>query len=280
MDKNTQKIAEEFKQKPQHVENVIQLLDEGNTVPFIARYRKEMHGTMDDQLIREIADRLTYLRNLDKRREEVSNAITEQGKMTEELAEAIASAGTLAELEDVYRPYKQKRRTRATVAREKGLEPLAELMLEQDGNGLPALALAEPFVDEEKGVATAEEAVAGACDIIAEDLSDNADIRRLLKDLIRKKGLLQSKAATDEDTVYRLYYDYSELVSHVPSHRVLAVNRGEAEKKLKVSVAVDEALALAIVYRRALKEGSSCYGEVKAACEDAYKRLIFPSVER
>ena len=280
MDKNTQRIAEEFKQKPQYVENVIGLLDEGNTVPFIARYRKEMHGTMDDQTIREIADRLAYLRNLDKRREEVTSSITEQGKMTEELAEAIAAARTLAELEDVYRPYKQKRRTRATVAREKGLEPLAKLMLEQGREGLPALALAEPFIDEEKGVATAEEAVAGACDIIAEDLSDNADIRRLLKDLIRKKGLLQSRAATEEDTVYRLYYDYSEPVSRVPSHRVLAVNRGEAEKKLKVSVVVDEALALAIVYRRALKEGSSCYEEIKAACEDAYKRLIFPSVER
>jgi uncharacterized protein len=280
MDKNTQRIAEEFKQKPQYVENVIGLLDEGNTVPFIARYRKEMHGTMDDQTIREIADRLAYLRNLDKRREEVTSSITEQGKMTEELAEAIAAARTLAELEDVYRPYKQKRRTRATVAREKGLEPLAKLMLEQGREGLPALVLAEPFIDEEKGVATAEEAVAGACDIIAEDLSDNADIRRLLKDLIRKKGLLQSRAATEEDTVYRLYYDYSEPVSRVPSHRVLAVNRGEAEKKLKVSVVVDEALALAIVYRRALKEGSSCFEEIKAACEDAYKRLIFPSVER
>jgi len=281
MERNVEIISKEIGQKAVYVENVVKLLDEGNTVPFIARYRKEMHGTMDDQLIREISDRMTYLRNLDKRREEVSGSITEQGKMTEELSQAIADAATLAELEDIYRPYKQKRRTRATVAKEKGLEPLADMIYAQDiMEGTPE-EIAAPFVDEEKGVNDAAEALAGASDIIAERISDDAEIRRLLKELIRKKGRIASHSLTEEDSVYRLYYDFSEAVSTVPSHRILAINRGEDEKILKAGIEVDTELAMNIVRNHSVKEtGSVTCPLVEAAAEDAYGRLIFPSIER
>ncbi len=279
MDKNIQILSEEFHQNPTHVENVVKLIDEGNTIPFIARYRKELHGSMDDQLLREIDDRLQYLRNLDKRREEIRTSIEEQGKLTDELTEEIANASTLAELEDIYRPYKQKRRTRATVAREKGLEPLAELLRQVITEGTPE-QLAEPFIDPEKGVETVSDALQGACDIVAEDLSDNAEIRRLLKDLIRKRGELTSKGDEQQDSVYRLYYDYSEPVSKIPSHRILAVNRGENEKILKVGIHVDEQNALAILTRRAVPEGSVTAELMRETCVDAYDRLIFPSVER
>jgi len=280
MDKNVPILAAQFSRRQDHIENVVKLIDEGNTIPFIARYRKEQHGTMDDQLLREIADRLQYLRNLDKRREEVLSSISEQGKLTEELSAAVAAAETLAQLEDIYRPFKQKRRTRATVAREKGLEPLAAIILAQNVKTGTPEQLAAPFVNEEKGVENEAAALAGACDIIAEDLSDDAEIRRLLKELIRKKGRFVSKAATEQDSVYRLYYDFADPVSKVPSHRVLAINRGEAEKLLKAGIEVDEALALAILTRRAVKPGSITTALVEATCADSYKRLIFPSVER
>ena len=281
MDKHTALLAAEFGQKQNHVENVINLLDEGNTVPFIARYRKEMHGTMDDQLIRSIADRLTYLRNLDKRKEEVLHSIEEQGKLTDDLKLAIDNAETQAALEDLYRPYKQKRRTRATIAKEKGLEPLADLLFAQDLREGTLEEIALPFVDEEKGVASAEEALSGASDIIAERISDDAEIRRLLKDLIHKSGFLVSKSTTEEDTVYRLYYDYSEAVAKVPSHRILAINRGEAEKILKVSLELDEDAALAIIRNHSVSKEESISSQfVAAAGEDAYRRLIAPSVER
>ena len=281
MDKHVEILANEFGQKRNHVENVIKLLDEGNTVPFIARYRKEQHGTMDDQLIRSIADRLNYLRNLDKRKEEILHSIEEQGKLTDELKVQIEAAETQAALEDLYRPYKQKRRTRATIAKEKGLDPLAEILFAQETKEGTVEDLALPFVDEEKGVASVEEALAGASDIIAEQISDDADIRRLLKDLIHKAGLVVSKAATEEDSVYRLYYDYSEAVGKIPSHRVLAINRGEAEKFLKVSVEVDEPAALTIVKNHSAKTEASISSQfVASAAEDAYSRLIFPSVER
>ena len=281
MDKHTALLAAEFGQKQNHVENVINLLDEGNTVPFIARYRKEMHGTMDDQLIRSIADRLTYLRNLDKRKEEVLHSIEEQGKLTDDLKLAIDNAETQAALEDLYRPYKQKRRTRATIAKEKGLEPLADLLFAQDLREGTLEEIALPFVDEEKGVASAEEALSGASDIIAERISDDAEIRRLLKDLIHKSGFLVSKSTTEEDTVYRLYYDYSEAVSKVPSHRILAINRGETEKILKVSLELDEDAALAIIRNHSVSKEESISSQfVAAAGEDAYRRLIAPSVER
>ncbi|MEG0833580.1 MAG: Tex family protein [Oscillospiraceae bacterium] len=280
MDKATETISKEFSLKPQHVENVISLLDEGNTVPFISRYRKEMTGTMDDQVVREVSDRLTYLRNLDKRRTEIMSTIEEQGKLTPELSADIEKAVTLAELEDIYRPYKQKRRTRATIAKEKGLEPLALALFAQDIKNGSLEEIAEHYVDEEKGVVSPEEALAGASDIIAEMISDNAVIRKELRALINEKGFLTSKATTEEDTVYRLYYDMSEPVSKLQSHRVLAVNRGEKENILKVSVEVDEAMAQAVIYNNVIKEKSLSTSFVKASADDAYARLIFPSVER
>lgn len=275
----TQAIATEMSLKESYVQNVINLLDDGNTVPFIARYRKEMHGTMDDQTIRTLADRLQYLRNLEQRKNEVISSITEQDKMTDELREKIESASTLAEVEDLYRPYKQKRRTRATVAKEKGLEPLAEAIL-VGGEGKALFDLASKYIDPEKQVETAEDALAGASDIIAEQLSDNAEIRRLLKELISKRGSLSSKAATEEDSVYRLYYEFNEPVHKIQSHRVLAINRGEKEKFLKVSVVIDDTEAMRILYAR-LPDLNGEYGEfLRASADDSYSRLIFPSVER
>ena len=273
-------LAKEFSQKPEHIKNIILLIDEGNTVPFIARYRKELHGTMDDQLIREIADRLQYLRNLDKRREEILSSIEAQGKLTEELSSAIERASTLSELEDIYRPYKQKRRTRATIAREKGLEPLAELLFAQDIKTGSLAELAAPFVDPEKNVETVEDALNGASDIIAEDISDNAEIRKSLKALINVKGLLVSKGTKEEDSVYRLYYDFKEPISRLQSHRILAVNRGEKEEFLKVNVELDVVAALDVVKRHSVRYGSISSDFVASSAEDAYQRLIFPSVER
>ena len=273
-------LAEELSVSTTHVENVIALLDEGNTIPFIARYRKEAHGSMDDTVLRKLEERLQYLRNLAQRKEEVTRSITEQGKMTDELAAAIEKAKTLSEVEDVYRPYKQKRRTRATIAREKGLEPLAELLYAQ-GQRLPELTeLAARYVDEEKGVATAEEALAGASDIIAENISDNAAIRAKLRDAMTRRGVLTSVAAKDEDSVYKNYYDYREGVGRVQNHRVLALNRGEKEGFLKVSAELSDDDALAIIRRATLRPGSRATDFVAAAGEDAWHRLIQPSVER
>ena len=272
-------LSDEFQEKSSYIENIIKLLDEGNTVPFIARYRKEMHGSMDDQCIREISERLQYLRNLDKRRDEIKNAIDAQGKLTDELSEDIERATTLAELEDVYRPYKQKRRTRASIAKEKGLEPLAETLFKQEKDG-DINALASGFVDPEKGVETVEDALGGASDIIAEQISDDASVRAKLRALYESKGRVVSQAATEEDSVYQMYYDYSEPVSRMQSHRVLAVNRGEREGVLKVSVEVDEALACQTVRRMTVKPGSYAMSFVAAAAEDALKRLIMPSLER
>ena len=272
-------LSEEFREKSAYIENILRLLDDGNTVPFIARYRKEMHGSMDDQRIREIAERLQYLRNLDKRRDEIRGAIEEQGKLTEELSASIDRAATLAALEDLYRPYKQKRRTRASVAREKGLEPLAELLFRQERTG-DLRALAAGFVDAEKGVETPEDALAGASDILAEQISDDAAIRAKLRALYERTGRLVSRAAREEDSVYRLYYDYAEPLSRVQSHRVLAVNRGEREGFLKVSVDVDEGQASQTVRRMTVKPGSYAMSFVAGAAEDALKRLIQPSLER
>jgi uncharacterized protein len=273
-------LADEFGQNLTHVENVIKLLDEGNTVPFIARYRKELHGTMDDQFIREISERLTYLRNLDKRREEIAAAIEAQGKLTEELTQAISQARTLAALEDIYRPYKQKRRTRATIAREKGLEPLAQVLFAQEGHPGTPETLAQDYLDSEKGVETGEDALAGASDIVAEWIADDAAVRSRLRDMFQRQASLTSQAATEEDTVYRLYYDYSEPLPKVQSHRVLAINRGEREGVLKVSLDLDEAAGIQTVRRMVVKPGSFSMAFVGAAAEDACKRLIFPSLER
>ena len=282
MDTIIQILARELGRSEAHVENVVRLIDEGNTIPFIARYRKELHGAMDDTALRTLADRLQYLRNLDKRREEVKSAIEGQGKLTEELSAAIDAAATLAEVEDLYRPYKQKRRTRATVAREKGLEPLAELLFAQAADGPAPEEAAGAFIDPEKGVETAEDALQGASDIIAERISDDADIRKRLRELVWKKGSLVSAAAAKEpeDTVYRLYYAFRSPLNRVQGHQVLAVNRGEREGVLKVSVEMEREAALIPVRRAVLNPGAPAMAFVRAAAEDAYDRLIFPSVER
>lgn len=280
MDKFTPLLAKEFSSREEHIENILRLLDEGNTVPFIARYRKEMHGTTDDQTIRAIADRLAYLRGLDERKAAVVSAIEAQGKLTDELSAAIENAQTLAEVEDIYRPYKQKRRTRATIAREKGLAPLAELLLSQTVTSGALEALAAPYVNEEKGVMSTDDALAGAGDIIAETISDDAAIRAALRRLYRTRGVLWAKAATDEDSVYRLYYDYREPVSKVQGHRVLAVNRGEREGMLKAGVEIEDALALQEIRRAVFRGISISNAFVNACCEDAWRRLIEPSAER
>ena len=280
MDPIILQIAQELNKRPEHVENVARLLDEGNTIPFIARYRKELHGAMDDTSLRTLEERLQYLRGLQERREAVKSAISEQGKLTEELASAIDDAKTLAEVEDLYRPYKQKRRTRATMAKEKGLEPLAELLFSQGADCPDPLEEAAKYVDPEKGVETAEEALAGASDIVAEAISDDAELRKRLRELLEKNGILHSAAQTEEDSVYRLYYDFSQALSKLQGHQVLAVNRGEKEELLKVSVELDRELALRTVRRHTVVPGSRAMEFVKAAAEDAYDRLVFPSLER
>ena len=280
MESISQLLARELGREQSHIDNVIKLIDEGNTIPFIARYRKELHGAMDDTTLRTLAERLEYLRGLQERRDTVKKSIEEQGKLTEELSEAIDEAATLAALEDIYRPYKPKRRTRATVAKEKGLEPLALALFEQ-GSGLPEPEeLAKDYIDPEKGVETVEDALAGASDIIAEMISDNADIRSRLRDLISAKAVLKSEAATDEDSVYRLYYDFSQSIGKLQGHQILAINRGEKEDKLKVSVGLDRELALQNVRRAVIKPGSRAMAFVRAAADDAYDRLIWPSMER
>ena len=274
-------LSQELQVPENYIENVIRLLDEGNTLPFIARYRKELHGGMDDTRLRTLEDRLKYLRNLETRRQEVKTSIENQGKLTDELVKAIDAAATLAEVEDLYRPYKQKRRTRATVAREKGLEPLALLLFSQ-GKNLPAPEeLAKQAVDPEKGVETVEEALAGAADIIAENVSDDADIRKSLRLLANAKGAAASKAAReDEDSVYRQYYDFAQPLSKLQSHQVLAMNRGEREGFLKIDLDVPRELALDRIWKRTLKPGSAATNFVRNACEDSYDRLIQPSLER
>ena len=280
MESISQILARELDRPQSHIDNVIALLDEGNTIPFIARYRKELHGAMDDTSLRNLAERLEYLRNLQERRDTVKKAIEEQGKLTEELSAAIDQAQTLAALEDLYRPYKQKRRTRATMAKEKGLEPLA-LQLFAQRPGLPEPeTLAKDYIDPEKGVATVEEALAGASDIIAEMISDDAEIRKNLRSFIEAGGRLESKAATEEDTVYRLYYEFSQSLSRLQGHQILAINRGEKEGVLKVSVEVDREAALQRLRRAVVRPGSSAMAFVRAAAEDAYDRLLFPSLER
>ena len=272
-------LAQELGQKQQYVENVVNLIDEGNTIPFIARYRKEMHGAMDDTTLRNLETRLTYLRNLQQRRDEVKKSIENQGKLTQELSEAIDAAATMTEVEDLYRPYKQKRRTRGSIAREKGLDPLAQAIFAQDGQDIQELA--KDFINEEKGVATAEEAIAGALDIIAENLSDDADIRKALRELCSRRGSLVSKVADPEaDTVYKLYYDFNQPISRLLDHQILAINRGEKEDILKVTVTLPGNEGPALVCRAALKPTMQISQMVKAAAEDAYERLIFPSIQR
>jgi len=273
-------LARELDKSEQHVANVIALIDEGNTIPFIARYRKELHGSMDDETLRALEERLQYLRNLEKRRDEVKSSIESQGKLTEELTAAIDNAVTLAEVEDLYRPYKQKRRTRATVAREKGLEPLAALLFAQERDCPEPLEAAQAYIDPEKGVETAEDALQGANDIIAENISDDAAIRKILREYMLKQSVVESTAAKEEDSVYRLYYDFHQSVSRIQGHQVLALNRGEREEFLKVNVVTDRDAALVLLRRAVVKPGSRAMEFIKAAAEDAYDRLLYPSLER
>ena len=275
-------LAEEFNWDKEQIQKTVEMLDEGNTVPFIARYRKEVTGSMSDEMLRKLEDRLNYLRHLDERREEISASITAQEKMTEELASAIAKASTLVELEDLYLPYRPKRKTRASVAREKGLEPLSALLMEQRAEyGAEIEALAADFVDAEKGVEDAKAALAGALDIIAEDVSDTADYRKMLRAYVTESGSLSSKAAKEEDSVYADYYDFSEPISKIRPHRVLAINRGEKEGFLKVSVDINAEEAIAKLTSAVLTNPTSpAAPHLSAAVADSFERLIFPAIER
>ena len=275
-----EQLARELNRPAEHIENVVRLLDEGNTIPFIARYRKELHGPMDDTALRTLEERLAYLRNLTERKESVKASIAEQEKLTDELAAAIDAAQTLAEVEDLYRPYKPKRRTRATVAKEKGLEPLAALLFAQERDCPRPEDAAAAYIDAEKGVETLANALQGANDIIAEWISDDAAVRRSLRELLEKRGTLRSLAATEEDSVYRLYYDFEQPLSRLQGHQILAINRGEKEKMLSATVLLDRELALPLLRRAVVKPGSAAMEFVKAAAEDAYDRLIYPSLER
>lgn len=273
-------LAQELGQSEEHVKNVAQLLDDGSTIPFIARYRKELHGSMDDGILRNLEERLGYLRGLEKRRGEVKSAIEAQDKLTEELAAAIDNAKTLAEIEDIYLPFRPKRRTRAAIAKEKGLEPLAELLLRQDKNAPDISELAAKYISEENGVETAQDALSGASDIIAETVSDSAAARQTLRACVMRSGTAVSKAVKEEDSVYSTYYDFSQPVSKLQGHQILALNRGESEGYLKFSVSVEEAVALPPLIRQFVVAGRPYSDFVRSAVEDSYSRLLYPSIER
>ncbi|MBQ8850336.1 MAG: RNA-binding transcriptional accessory protein [Clostridia bacterium] len=276
------KLAEEFKLKEEQVKKTVDLIDEGNTIPFIARYRKEETGSLDDNVLRDLDDRLTYLRNIEKRKEEVTNLITEMGKMTDEIAAAIGAAQTITEVDDIYRPFRPHRKTRASVAKEKGLEPLAELIMSQQKVYEPAIEVqAQAYIDEEKKVASAEEAIAGACDIIAESISDNADFRKTIRKVTFDTGMLTTKNAKDEESVYQQYYEYSDRICKIPSHRILAINRGEKEDFLKVNITVEKGIILNFLCNELITElKSPAVKYIEAAVVDSYDRLIAPSIER
>ena len=271
-------LAAEFSLRPAQVTAAVELLDAGNTIPFIARYRKEATGSLDDQVLREMAERLEYLRNLDKRREEIRKSLTEQDVLTEELEAQLAAAKTLSELEDLYRPYRPKRRTRATVAKERGLEPLAMWLILQTA-GDPAEE-AQKYIDPEKEVPDAETALAGARDILAEMTSDSAALRKQLREMLEREGMISTKAAKEEDSVYSMYYDYREPVRTMAAHRILAVNRGEREEFLKVTVEAPEEKSLAVIRKEFVHGNTPSAAQVQAACDDAWTRLIYPSLER
>ena len=273
-------LAAEFRVRPAQVESVVKLIDEGNTIPFIARYRKEATGSLDDQTLREMSERLTALRKLDARRAEIEKALTEQGVLTDELTSKLAAAKTLSEMEDIYRPYRPKRRTRATIARERGLEPLSTLILLQQPFKGTLEEQAAKFISEEKGVPDAEAALSGARDLIAETLSDDADKRKRLRETFQRQAVLETKAATDEDSVYRQYYEYSEPIARIPAHRVLAINRGEREGFLKVALRMDAVQAEDILKKDLIHSQGECARQLELACEDAWDRLIAPAVER
>ena len=275
-----QQLTEEFHLRPDHAENILKLLDEGNTIPFIARYRKEMTGAIDDQVLREFNDRYEYLKNLNKRKQEVTNAITEQGKMTDEIQAAIDAAQTMTEVEDIYRPYKQKKKTRASVAIEKGLQPLAEFILAQEGDPYKE---AEKYIDEEKGVATVKDAINGAKDIIAEIISDNAELRKKLRSMLENHGEMQVKMVKDDEkSTYAMYADYAELLPEIKNHRVLAINRGEKEECLKAKIYFNPDIAKRVCMAKYVKSNgqADCVNLIEEAADDGYDRLIEPSIER
>lgn len=278
-----QQITQEFSLKPEHVTNIVALLDDGNTIPFIARYRKELTGHIDDQVLRELSDRLTYLRNLEERKGDVERSITEQGKMTDEIKAALSAAETLTEVEDIYRPYKQKKKTRATVAAAKGLTPLADIMLAQEMKTGSAEDVAKEYINEELGVKTAKDALAGAMDIVAERVSDDAELRKKLRNIFLRNGEISSKLAKTDDEgakVYENYADYAEPVADIKNHRILAINRGEKEGYLKVKLGIDKMFGGRVCMAAFVKDGSIFTPYVEAACQDAYERLIAPSIER
>ena len=277
-----QKLAQEFNLKEEQVEKTVALIDEGNTIPFIARYRKEVTGSLDDNILRDLNDRLNFLRNIEKRKQEVFDLISAQEKMTPEIEAAIAAAQTITEVDDIYRPFRPHRKTRASVAREKGLEPLAELIYAQEPSYTPTIEeQAAAYIDEEKGVATVEEALQGAKDIIAENISDNAEFRKELRRLTFEFGTLSTKQAKEEDSVYAQYYEYSEALKKVLPHRVLAINRGEKEEFLKVDVNVASEIVLNFLFSQILLGNKSpAEPYVSAAIMDSYDRLIAPSIER
>ena len=274
------KLTDEFNLRPDHVKNVLSLLEEGNTIPFIARYRKEMTGAIDDQVLRNLNDRYEYLKNLEKRKEEVAKAITEQEKMTEEIQSAIDAAQTMTEIEDVYRPFKQKKKTRASVAIEKGLKPLAEFILAQQGDPYKE---AEKYIDEEKGVKDVNEAIAGAKDVIAEVVSDNAELRKKLRGLLEKHGEMQVKLVKDDERgTYAMYADYSEFVPEIKNHRILAINRGEKEDCLKAKIFFEPDIAKRVCVSKYVndKRETVCAKLIEEAAADGYDRLIEPSIQR
>ena len=274
-----ERLAKELGLKLGVVNNVVEMLDEGNTVPFIARYRKEKTGGLSDEVLRKFSERLTYLRSLDERKADVSRLIEEQGKLTQEITEALGKAETLTEVEDIYRPYKPKKRTRATIAKAKGLEPLANLILEGAFKG-DVLQEASKYIDEEKGVEKAEDAVSGALDIIAEGISEEAKYRKFIRELVMREGLIESKGSSEETTPYEMYYDYSEEVRKIAPHRILAINRGEKEKILSVKITIGEDKIISYLEREILKGNGVLDEQLKLAIRDAYKRLILPSIER
>ncbi len=277
MDKIKAILKEEFSLRDEQINNTIELIDEGNTIPFIARYRKEKTGAMTDEVLRDFSERLNYLRNLEDKKAEISRLIDEQGNLTDEISASIQNAATLTELEDIYRPFRPKRRTRASIAKEKGLEPLAELIFAQDNN-TDAYESAKDFINEEKEVNTADDAIAGACDIIAEQVSDNPEYRKILRELTIHNGIIVTKAAKDEDSVYSMYYEFSEKASKIAHHRLLAVNRGEKEGFLSVKLEMDDEIIFRYLLGKTVTGSNSCSQLVEAAVRDSYSRLIEPSV--
>lgn len=274
-------LCSELNIKKEQAENTVKLLDEGNTIAFIARYRKEVTGSLDDKILRAFYDRLNYLRSFNERSEEIIRLITEQGKMTDEILSSIKNAKILQELEDIYRPYKQKKRTRATIAKEKGLEGLANIILLQKENSGSCYDAAAPYVNDEKGVESADEAIAGASDIIAEMISDNAEYRKFIRNFTQRDGVLRTKNTKDEDSVYRMYYDFSEPLKKIADHRILAINRGEKEEFLSVSVEIDEDRIFEFLEKNVITNPNSIFTDIlKETVRDAYKRLIAPSIER